>query len=61
MASRIASAFAVVGPLAPSQMIFALIVPAFLLVITFSSAAGTSTSQVELEDLLVGRPASPFG
>src|SRR3712207_7617878 len=33
-----------VGPLAPSQMIFARTLPAFLVVITFSSAAGSSTS-----------------
>ena len=43
--SRILSAFAVVGPLAPSQMMRALMSRAFWLVMTFSSAAGTSTSQ----------------
>ena len=43
--SRILSAPAVVGPLAPSQMIRALIAAALWLVMTFSIAAGTSTSQ----------------
>ena len=45
--SRIESAPAVVGPFAPSQMIFARIFAAFLLVITFSSAAGTQHVDVE--------------
>jgi hypothetical protein len=45
--SRIESALAVVGPFAPSQMILARTFAAFLLVITFSSAAGRSTSTSE--------------
>src|SRR3954447_1330595 len=53
-----ASARAVVGPLAPSQMILAWICSALLLVITCSSAAGTSTShfRVSRSSLLIGSP-----
>src|SRR2546429_164181 len=56
--SRISSAAAVVGPFAPSQMIFALICGAFLRVMTFSVAAGTSTSHstVSRASLLIGSP-----
>src|SRR6266566_4003711 len=45
LSSRILSAAALVGPLAPSQMILALMWGAFLRVMTFSVAAGINTSQ----------------
>jgi hypothetical protein len=45
LSSRISSAAGVTGPLAPSQMIFALTCDAFSLVITCSSAHGARTSQ----------------
>src|SRR5258708_4794835 len=62
LSSRILSALAVVGPFAPSQMIFALIFGAFLLVITFSIAAGTSTSQSQVSScslVIASAPGKP--
>ena len=47
LSARISSATAVVGPLAPSTMIRALIWSALRLVITFSVAAGIRISQSE--------------
>ena len=47
------SASGSVGPLAASATIFALMRGAFSAVITFSSAAGTSTSQSIFEHLVV--------
>src|SRR5919106_1556541 len=64
LSSRILSAAAVVGPLAPSQRTLALIWGAFLRVMTFSVAAGMSTSQSSVStcSLVVasalGEPAS---
>jgi hypothetical protein len=56
--SSTASAPAVVGPFAPSQMILARILAALRLVMTFSNAAGTSTStsSVSRSSFVIGSP-----
>ena len=59
LSARISSATAVVGPLAPSTMMRALILSALRLVITFSVAAGISMSQSETISSSLGMASAP--
>ena len=59
LSARISSATAVVGPLAPSTTMRALILSALRLVITFSVAAGTRISQSETSNSSVGTASAP--
>ena len=60
--SRISSAAGVVGPFAPSQIIFACTRGAFSAVITCSSAHGVSTSQsisISSSFVIASAPGNP--
>ena len=60
LSARMSSATAVVGPLAPSAMILALILSALRLVITFSVAAGIRMSQSVIRRSLVAADSAPL-